>query len=249
MAGPTRYYFLGPSNGSAVSALSAYAYRTLVPLAQALDDGATAELYANTASNLSEAINSQLWNADLGAYSLSLDAPNNYSLTAMAFTILSGTANSSQARSMITNVLPDLRVGVGYKTSSSDIASNATQLSPNTQGFLLEALFKAHRDLGVTDLTSAKFLLDNLWASMVTRNEYYSGASWEYLFPDGSPGLSLFTSLSHPWGRGADVCPAGVRPGYRTHVARFQDVGVRAALDRARLDGGRWDGRDAFWEH
>ena len=32
------------------------------------------------------------------------------------------------------------------------------------------------------------------------RNEYYSSATWEYLYPDGSPGIGLFTSLNHPWG-------------------------------------------------
>jgi hypothetical protein len=49
-------------------------------------------------------------------------------------------------------------------------------------------------------LDVAKDLFDNFWSKMVTQNQYYTGASWEYLFPDGSPGIGLFTSLSHPWG-------------------------------------------------
>jgi hypothetical protein len=39
---------------------------------------------------------------------------------------------------------------------------------------------------------------------------YYSGASWEYVKPDGSPGLGLFTSLAHPWG----AAPSYVLPEY-----------------------------------
>jgi hypothetical protein len=198
MAGSSAYYFLGPVNGSAVSALSVYTLRKLIPLAEALGDDTTA-LYTQTADKLSEAINAQLWNPELGVYSLSLTAPNNYSLTAIAFTILSSIANSSQTASMIPMIEP-LRLGIGYKPLSSDVDSETYELSPNIQGFLLEALFKAHRDLAYSNLTIAKSLLDDLWSKMVTQKEYYTGASWEYLYPDGSPGIDLFTSLSHPWG-------------------------------------------------
>jgi len=70
----------------------------------------------------------------------------------------------------------------------------------------------------------AKYLLDTLrGAAMVSQDVYYSGASWEYVGQNLTPGLSLFTSLSHPWG----VAPsylltdyiAGIRPvtpGYKT---------------------------------
>jgi hypothetical protein len=73
------------------------------------------------------------------------------------------------------------------------------QLSLLLLGFLLEGLFIANSTYG-TNLDVAKDLLDNFWSKMVTQNEYFTGASWEYLFPDGSPGLGLYTSLSHPWG-------------------------------------------------
>lgn len=202
-------YFLGPANGATVSALLAYTLRSLVPLADALNDTATSALYTSTAETLSQSINEKLWNETLGTYSLSIDAPSNYSLSSMAWTILSGTANNSQAESMI-NKLPDLRLGVGYKTSSSDADSGTTQLSPNLLGMLLEALFKAKRDLGVRTTTVAQTLLDDFWSKMVDQNEYYSGAAWEYLYPDGSPGIDLYTSLSHPWG----AAPTYVMPEY-----------------------------------
>ena len=35
---------------------------------------------------------------------------------------------------------------------------------------------------------------------MVTQNEYCTGATWEYKYPDATPGIALSTSLSHPWG-------------------------------------------------
>ncbi|KAK6431234.1 hypothetical protein LTR95_012605 [Oleoguttula sp. CCFEE 5521] len=209
VAGTGASYFLGPVNGSAPTALLSYSLRILVPIAKALNDDTAAALYTTTANHLNDALNAKLWNPALGVYSLSLASPSNFSLTAIAWTILSGAANNSQAASMVAK-MPELRLGIGYKTSSADVSSPDYELSPNTQGMLLEALFKAHRDLGVTSLTVAKSLLDDMWSKMVTQDVYYSGASWEYLNPVGKPGIQLFTSLAHPWG----AAPTYVLPEY-----------------------------------
>lgn len=57
---------------------------------------------------------------------------------------------------------------------------------------------------------------------MSTQSRYYTGATWEYLFPDGSPGIGLFTSLAHPWGSAPTYVlteyilgVSAVEPGYR----------------------------------
>ena len=50
---------------------------------------------------------------------------------------------------------------------------------------------------------------------MVNQNEYYSGASWEYTHPDGTPGIERFTSLAHPWG----AAPTHVLPEYVLGIA------------------------------
>nr|OQO15996.1 hypothetical protein B0A51_17442 [Rachicladosporium sp. CCFEE 5018] len=214
VAGKGASYFLGPVNGSAPTALLSASLRILVPIAKALNDDVAADLYTTTADNLNAALNAKLWNPQLGVYSLSLASPLNYSLTAIAWTILSGAANSSQAASMVAK-MPELRLGIGYKTSSADVSSPDYELSPNTQGMLLDALFKAHRDLGVTSLTVAKSLLDDMWSKMVTQDVYYSGASWEYLNPVGKPGIQLFTSLAHPWG----AAPTYVLPEYALGIS------------------------------
>jgi hypothetical protein len=201
--------FLGPANGTAVTAVHAYALKELAPLARALGDTVSATLYEDTSASLIQAINNKLWNPSLGTYSLSLDAPSNYSLTAIGWAILAGAANTSQVTSSFAK-LDELRCGIGYKTISSEACTDDYQLSPNTNGFLLNALFKAQRDLGVVNLTIVRTLLEDFWPAMLTQNEYYSGASWEYVHPDGSPGLNRFTSLSHPWG----AAPTYVLPEY-----------------------------------
>ncbi|KXT09344.1 hypothetical protein AC579_4110 [Pseudocercospora musae] len=217
MAGENAFYFLGPVNGSAITGLAAYAYRSLVPLAEAYNDTSAASLLSQASKNLTSALNSQLWNPDLGVYSLSLTSPSNFSQAGIAWSILSGAANESQASSSLSH-LNSLRLGCGYKSSSADADSPTTQLSPNIAGFTLEALFKTKSSPNIT-----KSFLDDFWSKMVSQPEYYSGASWEYLFPDGSPGIDLFTSLAHPWGAGPTyVLPEyllGIQatsPGYKT---------------------------------
>ncbi|KAF2207756.1 glycoside hydrolase family 78 protein [Cercospora zeae-maydis SCOH1-5] len=217
MAGVAASYFLGPVNGSAPTGLAAYAYQTLIPLAAAMEDAETVRDLNQTSQKLMASLNAQLWNASTGVWDLSITDRGNFSFTGIAWAILSGAANSSQAAASIARI-PELRVGVGYKTSSADASSDTTQLSPNTGGFLLEALFKAERDLGVKKLSIAKSLLDDFWSQMVNQNEYFSGASWEYVFPDGKPGIDLFTSLAHPWG----AAPTYVLPQYLVGVTALE---------------------------
>jgi hypothetical protein len=201
MAGKNQYYFTGPIEGNAAasSSLMVLALRQLIPIARSLRDGYTALSYTSAADTLSTAINRELWNDELGTYSLSLANLDDFSITGIAFTILSGVANKTQAASSIAQ-LPLLKHGVGYTIDSLTPKTPTTQLSPNLLGFLLHSLFYANCTLGIQTLEVAKDLLDNFWSEMVTQNQYYSGASWEYMFPDASPGIGLYTSLSHPWG-------------------------------------------------
>jgi len=211
---PSPFSFLGPANGSATTGLFAYMLEEIAPLALAMGDEESSTHYSQTASKLREALNRELWSDQLGTYSLSTTDRGNFSLTSIAWAILSGAANDTQAASSIAK-LEELRFAVGYKTISSDVETDDYQLAPNPSGFLLEALFKSRRDLGVDSTPAIKHLLDNLWGSMVNENEYYSGASWEYVKPDGSPGIDLFTSLAHPWG----AAPTYVLPEYLLGVA------------------------------
>ncbi|KAJ4373480.1 hypothetical protein N0V86_007620 [Didymella sp. IMI 355093] len=208
------FSFLGPANGTATTGLFAYMLDKIAPLAHALGDEEASTLYAQIASQLREALNRELWNAELGTYSLSIASPSNFSLTGIAWAILSGAANKTQAESSIAK-LEDLRFAVGYKTVSSDEETDDYQLAPNPSGFLLEALFVSRRDFTSNSTSAITHLLEDLWGSMVKNDEYYSGASWEYVKPDGSPGIDLFTSLAHPWG----AAPTYVLPEYLLGVA------------------------------
>ncbi|KAL4737437.1 Six-hairpin glycosidase-like protein [Aspergillus similis] len=194
-------FFVGDSNGTAASALLAYTLTRMAEVAELVGEPKTASQWKERATDLSFAVNQKLWNKSLGTYSSSLTGLNESSLIGTAWAILSNTANTSQADSSIA-ALSTLRLGIGYKTTSDTTSDPSTNLSPNLSGFLLEALFKHARGqpYHAATVEAIDFLLNGLWAAMIDQDDYYTGTSWEYLYPDGRPGLDLFTSHAHPWG-------------------------------------------------
>ena len=223
LAGPGTSWFTaqGTQNATAPTALFAVGLNQLVQVANALNDSATAASYASLSAKLASAINNQLWSDDLGAYGLSLTEPQDTSALATAFTIRAGIANTTQATSSIEK-LSDLFYLIGYKDSTTVGNGGGTQLSPNVQGFLLESLFLAHSQLNVSAdviVPVVKNLLEVYWPVMVNQNQYYTGAPWEYAYPDGSPGIGIFTSLCHPWG------------GAPTYVLSDYILGVRREMN------------------
>ncbi|KAF2164441.1 glycoside hydrolase family 78 protein [Zasmidium cellare ATCC 36951] len=192
----------GAQNATAPTALFVVALQELIPIARALREYASVKTWSDLVDSISTKINQKLWSDDLGTYIFALDDPGNYSLLSAAFPIRAGIANTSQATRSIQS-LSNLFLNIGYKDSTRIGNSNTTQLSPNVQGFLLESLFVAHTNLNVSaDVITPviKNLLEVYWPHMVNQNEYSTGCPWEYMYPDGSPGIGIFTSLCHPWG-------------------------------------------------
>ncbi|KAK6598866.1 RhaA is able to hydrolyze alpha-1 [Botrytis cinerea] len=229
--------FLGPSQGSAVSCALVQALSQLAEVAMALNDLASATKYQSAATEISNAVNRQLWNSTIGVYSLSAASPGDYSIAAIGFCITSGTANTTQASQSL-QALEALKLGPGYKDStqvnSSDLSTN---ISPNINGFLLAAIISHNAS------SKALSLLESLWSPMLSNPKSSTGASWEYVNLEGNPGLGLFTSLAHPWGGAPTYLltewAAGLRRadgpsgyGYRNWVIN-PDVGLAMGLKTA----------------
>jgi hypothetical protein len=220
VTGESPYFgFIGPANGTAVSSCMVQGLRGAATIASLLNDEEANVKYDDMASKIAKGINTHLWNEELGVYGLSTDSMGNFSVAGISFAITSGVASSSRAASSLAK-LKDLKLYPGFKDDTNANSSDPTvNISPNTNGFLLLALM-------MTNTTApAKYLLDTLWNAMRSNNSLSSGASWEYVGQNLTPGLSLFTSLSHPWGGAATYILtnwiAGIRPvtaGYKTFI-------------------------------
>lgn len=249
----------GAQNATAPSALFVIALQKLIPIAKTLHDDSAVSDWTLLAQNISSAINENLWSEALGTYILSLDDHTNHSLLSTTFPIRAGIANSSQATRAIQR-LSALFVNIGYKDSTTTAVSNTTQLSPNVQGFLLESLFLAHLNQNVSAAVVGPViqnLLEIYWPHMVYQDQYFTGCPWEYMYPDGSPGIGIFTSLCHPWGGAPTYVLSNYVLGIRRELKAGGDVygwvvdpvwevveflGLKEASGRMPLSEGGWIG-------
>lgn len=212
------FAFFGDGAGLAVNAASVQAFKELADVAIAVGDNNSAQVWSAVARNLASTIQSKFWQPSLGHFS---DNPRNatkLSVQGLSFVITSGIASASQATSCI-NALTALKLSPGYKDTTDVSSGSVVNISPNTNGFLLPALLQSNRT------AEAKYLFENLWAAMINNKTTHSGASWEYVNTNLQPGLSRYTSLSHPWGGAPTYILteyiAGIRPvtfGYKTWV-------------------------------
>jgi hypothetical protein len=194
-----RFTAQGAQNATAPTALFVIALKGIVPIAVALNDTDAANHYTSLGDSMAAAINTKLWSNTLGTYVFALDDQKNHSVLSAAFPIRAGITNATQANLAIES-LSDLFLKIGYKDSTEIPDDPQTQLSPNVQGFLLEALFLAHINYNVSASIVApvlRNLLDVYWPHMVNQDQYYTGASWEYVYADGSPGIGEFP-IKHP---------------------------------------------------
>ncbi|TLD33414.1 hypothetical protein PspLS_00304 [Pyricularia sp. CBS 133598] len=226
--------FLGPAvDGSATSCLAVQTLRGIAELSKAAGKDAYGSKANQTADEIALAINSQLWNDARGFYSVSLANKDDLSVQATAFCLSSGVASDPQRMSRSVSSLGALELGPGYKDSSL-INSTApdTNISPNTNGFLLDGLLHRSSGNGTGNAAAtAVKLVRSLWPQMLSTahgGRHASGASWEYLSPNGEPGLSLFTSLAHPWG------------GAATYALTRHAAGIRQAEGVAGFGYGSW---------
>jgi len=234
--------FLGPAFGSAVSGAFVEALHGAATVATALGNSTLALQYSNAASATAAGINAHLWNPTLGIYGISNSSLSDFSVAGLSFAITSGAASPHRATRAL-SALTNLTLSPGYKDSTRVNSSDRTaNISPNTNGFLLSAAMMSN------DTAPVKYLLDNLWAAMVTQNLYSTGASWEYVGQNLTPGLSLFTSLSHPWGGAPTyILPeyiSGLRaatPGYKTWlvVPAYQGFGLAHAAASVETPSGQ----------
>jgi hypothetical protein len=187
--------FLGPATeGSAASCAAAQALRELSELAESIGDSSTQARCTAAFNSLSGSINKLLWNDDLGIFSLSTSDTTNFSVAGTAFCITSGVASTNQTAKVI-SALEELALLPGYKDSTADSSADPDVIiSPNTNGFLLDALFNSGA------WNTGQSLIRSLWGAMISDPKTTSGGSWEYVDQSGNPGYYLFTSLAHPWG-------------------------------------------------
>ncbi|KAI3491317.1 hypothetical protein L1887_44352 [Cichorium endivia] len=196
--------FLGPAQGSAIGFLALNALRKF----DALSSNSTVHVHCRQAA----AGTVDLWDSDNGGFRISM-ADGNFSIAATAFALESGavSANDTEHTTALLRRLKQVKVPIGgyLDTSACHWRSNREHFAQR-QRLLLDALAGAGQHKMAAELTKS------IWTQMLTNVSTNTGTTWEYMSQTGQPGLSLFTSHSHPWSSAPTyVLPryaAGLRP-------------------------------------
>jgi alpha-L-rhamnosidase len=221
-----------PSGFSADTLTNAHFYGVLLQgaqLAEAIGHADVASGYRAAAAQLRQAINTVLYNPTTGLYDVNTAQKGVADQHGNSYAVLYGVAPAPGTT--VASMLQKL-TGALYRPSTAPNAigpipvqqsSGSTQVGPYTSGYELFARFEAG------DTTGALALSRNEWGLMRKSSSFYSGATWEYVALDGTPGLGEGTSLAHGWASGPTLALSkyvlGVRPiqpGYRTWLIEPQ---------------------------
>src|SRR5208283_1100107 len=165
-----------------------------------------------------------------GLYNVNTGQPGVADQQGNAYAVLYGVAPAP--RTNLVALLQNLTTAL-YRTPTAPNAtgpvpvqqsSGSTQVGPYTSAYELFARFETG------DTADALALIRNEWGLMRRSSPYYSGATWEYVGLDGTPGLREGTSLAHGWGSGPTSALSkyvlGIRPvpvfcPSRSHIPAF----------------------------
>ncbi|NQD89520.1 hypothetical protein HP499_17185 [Paenarthrobacter sp. CM16] len=188
-------WYDGPKTGavSAYNIVYCHVLRQASSLASAIgEDTAAVDLTAR-AQRVNDAINEHLYDPERRLYILSDHHADAVAQDANALAVIHRIARPEDIQGILQaleEALPQTPFGPQVFNTAAGFRQN---VSPYTSGFHLGALFEA----GLTD--QAHRLLNDLWGHMATPGPFASGAVWELLETDGTPGFGVSTSLAHGW--------------------------------------------------
>jgi hypothetical protein len=212
----------GPLTG-AVTEFNVLYYRALIEgslMAKAIGQSDAEALYERRALAVKAAINANLFNSLTGVYDISSTRRGTLAQDANALAVLYGVAPADRILAILATLKSGLWTRNGPLAFSAD-SGFAAYISPFASDMELRARFQAD------DVEDALQLIYNLWGLMARRGPNFSGADWEALATDGTPGFGAFTSLAHGWSSGATSALSAFVLGIRPAAAGYQTWSVK----------------------
>jgi alpha-L-rhamnosidase len=216
-------YYDGSKTGE-VSAYNDIYYQTLVSaasMADALGRATQADAYRQEATNLRTAINEYLLDPSTGLYAVSNLQPAAVAQDGNSLAVLFGIAPKEKDPTILdalAKALPSTPYGPLPFSSNAGFRAAVSPFVTNEE---VEALF------ATGDSAPAISLLRTLWGYMDAPGPDYSGADWELVGADGSPGFGDATSLAHGWASGATADLSSYVLGVTPSTAGFRSWSVK----------------------
>ena len=255
-------YYNGRQSGVATkrNVLYVAALRKCATIArsEAIDGEEAAQAYLSQANRTSESINKHLFNHETGHYKITTDRPTGFQQETHSWLLDTGIAPESIQASLLQK-LNALCTGTHNNSPtqfSSETPDVPRTISPITSTFHILVCLQAR------DVTSAERILRSVWGPMCDKTSpHFTGTTWEFMNPDGTPFEDQFCSYAQLFSVGPTAIMSKfvlgvepVTPGYKTFLIapRFEMDGVRWAEGRVPTPCGepiivRWEMFDEGW--
>jgi Bacterial alpha-L-rhamnosidase 6 hairpin glycosidase domain/Bacterial alpha-L-rhamnosidase C-terminal domain len=178
--------------------------RQMATLSDALGDTAAGKAYLTEAAGLKHDINSELWNAKVGAYELSREDPTLFPQDANATAILTGVASATQSRRALAYLQANTWSTYGSLMINPADSGSAipVQYEPLPEGFEAEARLSG-QDADELTYDTGLQLISKYWGWQLTQDPH--STFWEKTTTSGQPAIGSFTSLAHGWASGPTI--------------------------------------------
>jgi hypothetical protein len=220
-----------------------YAYALQSSLTMLDDAGINTTTFRSRLDALRVAINTHLWNNELGAFYISEALTDSFAQDSNALAILAGVTDSNHTSSQVLSTLSKLSTPSGpLAFCNGTIAAGFRKLiSPYASAYHLRAA------LAAADTTVVNELLSSLWYPMADpTGANYTGCFWETLDANGGPGLGAVTSLCHAWGAGPTgelstyvLGATAAKPGFREWRVSPMTLGLSWAAGTIPVPNGK----------
>ena len=226
---------------------------------EAIDDEDAAQAYLSQANRTAESINKHLFNHETGHYMITTVRSIGFQQETHAWLLNTGIA-PEPIKAPLLQKLNALFTGTHNNSPtqfSSETLDVPRTISPITSTFHILACLQAG------DVASAEHILRSVWAPMCDKSSpHFTGTTWEFMNPDGTPFEDQFCSYAQLFSVGPTAIMSRfvlgvepITPGYKTFLIapRFYMDGVSWAEGRVPTPVGepitvRWEMCDDGWK-
>ncbi|KAJ0347560.1 hypothetical protein KNSL1_006304 [Colletotrichum chrysophilum] len=219
-------------NALFIASLKACAHIAFCP---GISDKAAAEAYAMSAISMVDAVRKHCFNANSGHYNITDTRTEGFQQEMHAWLILKPICKEEQMPSLLDKfgslVLPST-INEAPLSFSPDTPGPPPVISPIMSAFHIQAALQAGRP------AEGERVLRSVFGPMADKSsEHFTGTTWEFLNPDGTPFKGDFCSYAQLFGAGPTSIPSQYALGVEPLAPGFKEFRIWPRFD---VNGLKW---------
>ncbi|KAL0940904.1 alpha-l-rhamnosidase [Colletotrichum truncatum] len=218
-----------------LNALYVASLKASAHLASSLSDQEAAKTYESTAKDVAEAIRTHCFNEELGQYNITDSRREGFHQEMHAWLILQDICTAEQITSILDNfksLVSPSTINEAPLSFSPDTPGPPPVISPIMSTAHIQAALQAGRP------ADGERVLRNVFEPMADKtSEHFTGTTWEFINPDGTPFKGDFCSYAQLFGAGPTSILSQYALGVEPITSGFKEFRIWPRFD---VTGLRW---------